>query len=149
VAKLNQFPLPATLLSLLISVAIVSVSMCGSVNAEGLLAPACIRTTTMTQYEPQGIRFVVSENDCDTLGNSVYSTIYASDAHGHHRVALIKFGPDERSPPPTISIENHDTIVIAIDSVVDLVHETSVYGSYRVVYRIRQIVYPTPDAKRR
>jgi hypothetical protein len=77
----------------------------------------------MTQYEPQGIRFVVSENDCDTLGNSVYSTIYASDAHGHHRVALIKFGPDERSAPPTISIESNETIVIAIDSVAELVHE--------------------------
>jgi hypothetical protein len=101
----------------------------------------------MTQDESQGIRFVLSENDCDTFGNSVYSTIYASDAQGHHRVALIKFGPDPRSPPPTISIEDNKTIVIAIDSVAELVHKTTMYGAYRVVYQIKRVVYSTRQAK--
>lgn len=120
---------------------------CSTVHAEDNFTGTCIRTTTMTQYEPQGIRFVVSENDCDTLGNSVYSTIYASDAQGHHRVALIKFGPDPRSPPPTISIEDDKTIVIAIDSVAELVQKTTKYGEYSVVYRIKRVVYSNGPEK--
>jgi hypothetical protein len=101
----------------------------------------------MTQDESQGVRFVLSENDCDAFGNSVYSTIYASDAQGHHRVALIKFGPDPRSAPPMISIEDDKTIVIAIDSVAELVQQTTAYGVYKVVYRIKHVVYPSPKAK--
>ena len=101
----------------------------------------------MTQDESQGIRFVLSENDCDTFGNSVYSTIYASDAQGHHRVALIKFGPDPRSPPPTISIQDDRTIVIAIDSVAELVQKTTKYGEYTVVYQIKRVVYSYRQSK--
>jgi hypothetical protein len=81
------------------------------------------------------------------LGNSVYSTIYASDAQGHHRVALIKFGPDPRSPPPTISIKDDKTIVIAIDSVAELVQETTTYGAYTVIYQIKRVVYSNRQAK--
>ncbi len=115
--------------------------LCSALHAGDTFASACIRTTKMTQDESQGIRFVLSENDCDTFGNSVYSTIYASDAQGHHRVALIKFVPDPRSAPPTISIENDKTIVIAIDSVAELVQKTMTYGAYSVVYQIKHVVY--------
>lgn len=118
-----------------------------AVHAEGQFADACIRTTTMTQDESRGIRFVVSENDCDTFGNSVYSTIYASDAQGHHRIALIKYGPDPRSPPPTITIKDDKTIVIAIDSVAELVRKTTTYGAYTVIYQIKRVVYSNPQTK--
>jgi hypothetical protein len=101
----------------------------------------------MTQDESRGIRFVVSENDCDIFGNSVYSTIYASDPRGHHRIALIKYGPDPRSPPPTITIKDDKTIVIAIDSVAELVQKTTTYGAYTVVYQIKRVVYSNPQAK--
>lgn len=123
-----------------------SLFFCGTVHAEDKFTGTCIRTTKMTQDESQGIRFVLSENDCDTFGNSVYSTIYASDSQGHHRVALIKFGPDPRSPPPTISIDNK-TIVIAIDSVAELVQKTTKYGEYAVVYQIKRVVYSNRQAK--
>jgi len=146
-AKLNYFSPLEALVLLVLSVLSGWLSFCSPAHAEDINSAACIRTTTMTQYESQGIRFVVSENDCDALGNTVYSTIYASDAQGHHRVALIKFGPDERSPPPEISIDDDKTIVIAIDSVVDLVQQTNAYGSCRVIYKIRQVVYPTPKKK--
>jgi hypothetical protein len=146
-AKLNYLCSLEAMVLLVLSVLSGWLSVCNPAHAGVLDSAACIRTTTMTQYESQGIRFVVSENDCDTLGNSVYSTIYASDAQGHHRVALIKFGPDERSPPPDISIQDDKTIVIAIDSVVDLVQQKNTYGSYKVIYRIRQVVYPTPKKK--
>ena len=132
---------------LLVCLICTSPFFCSTVLAEDKFTGTCIRTTKMTQDESQGIRFVLSENDCDTFGNSVYSTIYASDAQGHHRVALIKFGPDPRSPPPTISIEDNKTIVIAIDSVAELVHKTTMYGAYRVVYQIKRVVYSTRQAK--
>lgn len=132
---------------LLIYLLCTSPFFCSAVQAEGQLTGACIRTTMMTQDESQGIRFVLSENDCDTFGNSVYSTIYASDAQGHHRIALIKYGPDPRSPPPTITITDDKTIVIAIDSVAELVRKTTTYGAYTVVYQIKRVVYSNRQAK--
>jgi hypothetical protein len=146
-AKLNYFCSLEAMVLLVVSVLSGWLSAGSPAHAGDINSAACIRTTTMRQYEPQGIRFVVSENDCDVLGNTVYSTIYASDAQGHHRVALIKFGPDERSPPPEISIQDEKTIVIAIESVVDLVQQTNAYGSYRVIYKIGRVVYPTPKQK--
>lgn len=146
-AKTRCFCTLETVAAFVISVLSCCFFVFSPVHAGDSISAACIRTITMTQYVSQGIRFVVSENDCDVFGNAVYSTIYASDAQGHHRVALIKYGPDERSPQPSISIEGGMTIVIAIDSIVDLVSQTNVYGSYRVIYRIKRVVYPTPKKK--
>src|SRR5579863_6100127 len=82
-AKLNYFCSLEAMVLFVLSVLSAWLSVCSPAHAGDIKSAACIRTTTMTQYESQGIRFVVSENDCDTLGNSVYSTIYASDAQGH------------------------------------------------------------------
>jgi hypothetical protein len=146
-ASLNPGRFFGAVVSLLICMLCISPFLCSPVHAEDKFTGTCIRTTKMTQDESQGVRFVLSENDCDAFGNSVYSTIYASDAQGHHRVALIKFGPDPRSAPPMISIEDDKTIVIAIDSVAELVQQTTAYGVYKVVYRIKHVVYPSPKAK--
>lgn len=133
---------------LLTCILCISPFLCGPVYAEDQFRSNCVRNTKMTQNEPQGIRFVLSENDCDTFGNSLFSTIYASDPQGRHRVALITFGPDTRSPPPMISIDEKDkTIVIAIDSVAELVKQTNAYGAYKVIYRIKHVVYPPSKAK--
>jgi hypothetical protein len=139
----NSLKRPLWVVACIFGVCLVTVT---SGQTVGLVSHACVRTTTMTQNEPQGIRFIVSENDCDTFGNSVYSTIFASDAQGHHRVPLIEFGPDERSAPPMISV-NDMTIVIAIESVEDLVFQKPAYGSYKVFYHIGRVVYPNPKPK--
>jgi hypothetical protein len=116
-------------------------------RAVGQIGPACIRTTKMTQDEAAGIRFVLSENSCDTFGNDVSSTIYASDIDGKHRVALVKFGPDERSPPPQITVDQNKAIVITIASVLDLIQEKTKYKSYTITYRIGHVEYPAQKVK--
>jgi hypothetical protein len=101
----------------------------------------------MTQNDGSGIRFVLSENSCDTLGNDVSSTIYASDIGGKHREVLMRYGPDERSPPPQITVEENKTIVITIASILDLIEQKTKYKSYAIVYHIGHVEYPAQKAK--
>jgi hypothetical protein len=105
----------------------------------------CIVTVQSVLKDPSGIVFTVSETACDGFGNDAATTISASNK-GSEQTILVKYGPDERSRPPQIAVQEGNKIVISIDSVASLFKQVSQYGSYAIEYHIKHVEYPSAQA---
>jgi hypothetical protein len=88
------------------------------------------------------LTFVVTETNCDYFGNDPAVTIDAYGQAESGKCTLFKYGSDERSAKPRISVQEGKSIVIEVDSVADIIREERRYKAYDVIYKIGRIVYP-------
>jgi hypothetical protein len=102
--------------------------------------PACISKEQAKIIDPSGLTFVITETNCDLVGNTTATTIQAY-RQGDSKTALIKYGPDDRSGAPRIAVQAN-RIVIEIDSVLDISLQENRYKTYAVDYKIKHVEYP-------
>jgi len=121
-----------------------------SVYATALLAAmmaagcskSCLTQNEATIHDKSGLTFTITSTNCDTFGNDTVNSISAADATGGHRKVILKYGPDEGSAPPKITITEDKNIVVAIDSVASVLSQESIYQGHTIRYDIHQVVYP-------
>jgi hypothetical protein len=102
--------------------------------------PACISEEQAKISDPSGLAFVITETNCDLVGNSTVTTIEAY-GQGDSKTTLLKYGPDDRSGMPTIAVQGN-RIVIEIDSVRDVSRQENHYKTYAIDYKIKHVEYP-------
>lgn len=102
--------------------------------------PACVSEEQAKISDPSGLTFVITETNCDLVGNSTATTIEAY-GQGDSKTTLFKYGPDDRSGAPQIAVQGN-RIVIDIDSVLDISLRENRYKTYAVDYKINHVEYP-------
>jgi hypothetical protein len=102
--------------------------------------PACISKAQAKISDPSGLTFVITETNCDLVGNTTATAIEAYE-QDDSKTALFKYGPDDRSGMPQISVQGN-RIVIEIDSVLDISGQENHYKTYAVDYKIKHVEYP-------
>ena len=102
--------------------------------------PACVSEEQAKISDPSGLTFVITETNCDLVGNSTATTIEAY-GQGDSKTTLFKYGPDDRSGAPQIAVQGN-RIVIDIDSVLDISLRENRYKTYAVDYKIKHVEYP-------
>jgi hypothetical protein len=114
------------------------------VASAGLLlggcGPACISKEQAKINDPSGLTFVITETNCDLVGNTTATTIQAY-GQGDSKTTLFKYGPDDRSGAPQITVQAN-RIVIEIDSVLAISLQENRYKTYAVDYKIKHVEYP-------
>jgi hypothetical protein len=78
--------------------------------------------------------------ECDLVGNTTATTIQAY-GQGDSKTTLFKYGPDDRSGAPQITVQAN-RIVIEIDSVLAISLQENRYKTYAVDYKIKHVEYP-------
>lgn len=116
-------------------------AMLGAIVTGGC-SKACITTEEAVVHDPSGLTFTVKSTSCDTLGNDVATSIYASDSSGSSPQSIMKYGPDDRSSLPRITLAGQ-TITIAIDSVAEVITQEHRFHGYDVSYKIAHVEYPS------
>lgn len=102
---------------------------------------SCIDTPVAELFDPSGIHFFVKDTACDSFGNDMSESVLAARGAGGRKTLLFKFGPDERSPPPRITVKGGKTIVIQVDSVLDIIYQATTYDSYAIEYAVSHVEY--------
>jgi hypothetical protein len=102
--------------------------------------PACISKEQAKISDPSGLTFVITETNCDLVGNTIATTIEAY-GQGDSKTTLFKYGLDDRSGMPQIAVQCN-RIVIEIDSVLDISRQENRYKTYQVDYKIKHFEYP-------
>lgn len=101
--------------------------------------PACISREQAKISGPSGLTFVITETNCDLVGNTTATTIEGY-GKGDSKTTLFKYRPDDRSGMPRISVQGN-RIVIEIDSVLDISRQENRYKTYEVDYKIKHVEY--------
>jgi hypothetical protein len=102
--------------------------------------PVCISKEQAEISDPSGLTLVITETNCDLVGNTTATTIEAY-GEGASKTILLKYGPDDRSGMPQIAVQGN-RIVIEIDSVMDISRQENRYKTYAVDYKIKHVEYP-------
>jgi hypothetical protein len=102
--------------------------------------PACISKEQAKISDPSGLTFVITETNCDLVGNTTATSIEAY-GQGDSKTTLFKYGPDDRSGMPQVAVQGN-RIVIEIDSVLDISRQENRYKTYAVDYKIKHVEYP-------
>ena len=130
-------PRCATARSLLVLLQCAPLACCGAPD----FAQSCIDTPKGEFRDPSGVHIFIVDTACDTLGNDLSESIFASQGPGTSKQLLFKYGPDERSPLPKVRVSNGKVIVISVDSILDVIFQATQYGSYSIVYEVDHIEY--------
>jgi len=94
---------------------------------------ACINTPVLDFPDPAaGIHFYVEDTACDSFGNDLSESVLAARMPGGRKKLLFKYSPDDRNPPPRITVEGGKTIVIQVDGSVDVSYQAATLGSYSI-----------------
>jgi hypothetical protein len=102
---------------------------------------SCIDTPKKEFRDPSGVQISIVDTACDTLGNDLSESIFASQGPSTPKQLLFKYGPDERSQLPRVSVRDGNVIVISVDSILDVIFQATRYGSYTIVYEVKHIEY--------
>ena len=114
-------------------------AMLGAIVTGGC-SKTCITMEDAVAYDPSGLTFTITSTSCDSLGKDLATIIYASDSSWSSPQSIMKYGPDDRSSLPRITLAGQ-TIKIAIDSLAEVITQEHRFHGYNVSYKIAHIEY--------
>lgn len=111
--------------------------------------PDCTTEVRNEIADPSGLRFEISETDCDGIAKWGTESVFVSDQNGRDKVELFQFAPDSyRDPMPEIVvIPNEKKISIALASLEEVNSQKHHWREMTIEYHLGYISFPRPEAE--